>query len=310
MTRPKGSTARSIQLRKYVAEHYAARIAALSPNARHRYGSQMRTHILPKLGGVLLERIDAPRVQGFMGELLKTHLAPSSVASIGRLLLRTLAVADGEGFRTCRVDARRIQWPRTQGAPRESRTFTAQEVDRILAAATGWSRVLFCLLAWAGLRIGEGLGLDWCQVDWAARTLKIRQQASRGELRTLKSYTSRADLPMDQRLEQALAAYWRESGSPPTGLVFGLRGAPRHAYGVVSEHLTPLLQRLGIPHAGPHAFRHSFCRALWAAGVDAERIRRLMRHSNLNQTLKYSHVDALGLRDAIDRASNAPGTQK
>lgn len=290
-----------ILLRKYVAEHYTARISALSPNARHRYGSQLKTHILPQLGALTLDRIDERRVQGYLSELLKSDLAPSSAASCARLLLRVLSVADAQGFTTCRVDGRRIQWPRTQSAPPESRCFTAQEIDRILGHATGWARVMFCLMAWSGLRIGEALGLDWSHIDWGERMFHIRQQASRGVLRVLKSHTSRADLPIHHELERVLAAYWVECGQPSAGLVFGRHGEPRRAQGISAGYLTPLLEQLAIPHAGPHAFRHSFCRSLWSSGADAESIRRLMRHSNLNQTLKYSHVAAAALRTIIDR---------
>lgn len=298
-----------IQLRTYVAERYLARIAGLSPNAKSRYKSQLKIHILPSLGGVVIDRIDAKRVQAFIAELLKTRLAPSSVSSVGRLLLRILTVADGEGFITAQVDARRILWPRTQSAPIESRFFTQEETDRILEAATGWSRIVFCLLAWAGLRIGEALGLDWANVDFSRGVLMIRQQASRQQLRTLKSHTSRADLPMDPRLHQVLIAQWEVQRCPTHGLVFhrfdAALDAPRSAESVSDTHLTPLLRRLGIAHAGPHAFRHSFCRSLWAAGIDAESIRRLMRHANLNQTLRYSHVGTHQLRAAMDRLSTS-----
>jgi integrase/recombinase XerD len=291
------------QLRKYIADHYLARIEGLSPNAKHRYKSQLKMHVLPHLGSYQLDRIDEPRVQAFVSELLKGKLAPSSAASCARLLLRVLTVADGQGFATARVDARRIQWPRTQSAPRESRCFSAQEVETILASATGWPRVMFCLMAWAGLRIGEALGLDWSHVDWTGCLLRLRQQASRGQLRVLKSYTSMADLPMDPRLQSVLADFWRQAGSPAHGLLFSRHGEPRRAQGVTACYLTPLLRRLGIAHAGLHAFRHSFCRSLWAAGADAASVMRLMRHSNLNQTLKYTHVGAQALRQTIDRVS-------
>jgi integrase len=305
--RTSSARGRRIQLSKYLEAHYEARIASLSPNARLRYRSQLRTHIVPAFGRCTLARIDEAEVQRFLADRLKAGLAPTSVASAGRLLLRILAVADDQGYSTARVDARRIQWPKSQAAPRESRCFSAEEVDKILAAAVGWARVLWCVLAWQGLRVGEGLGLDWSHVDFDRRMLYIRQQASHGELRVLKSHTSRADLPLDPRLGRVLADYHLAEGSPSTGLLFGRYGAPRSTEGITNGHLTPLLQRIGVPHGGPHSFRHSFCRSCWAAGLDAETVRRLMRHATLAQTLRYSHVSATALRAGIDRVFQASG---
>jgi integrase len=40
-------------------------------------------------------------------------------------------------------------------------------------------RPLFELLVFAGLRIGEALGLRWCDIDLDGRTLRVEQQLGR-----------------------------------------------------------------------------------------------------------------------------------
>ncbi|HLQ12962.1 MAG TPA: tyrosine-type recombinase/integrase [Steroidobacteraceae bacterium] len=291
-------TRRRIQLQAYAAR-FLVRAAGLSPNAQARYRSQLKRHILPQLGRKRLDRIDTAVAQAFLAQLLATKLAPSSVCSVGRLLLRILSVAGDEGFEAVRIDARRLLWPRSQTAPCEARSFSQQEVDRILAASSGWPHAVFASLALAGLRIGEALGLDWAHVDFSRSVLDVRQQASRCRLRRVKSRTSQVVLPMHPRLEVILADYWRTCGQPPSGLVFGRYGLPRSAEGFARCHLGPLLKRLEIPPGGLHAFRHYHCTALWAAGVPAETIRRLMRHSSLSMTQRYSHAGENELRRGI-----------
>ncbi len=289
-----------IRLKLYV-ERFQARTTGLSPNAQARYRSQLKRHILPLLGRAYLDRIDAAAAQSFLAQLLATKLEPSSVCSVGRLLLRVMARAGEEGFSTCRIDARRLLWPRSQSAPSAPRSFSQAEVDRILGAATGWPRAAFAMMALSGMRVGETLGLSWEDGDWSRSLLRVRQQASRGRLRVLKSRTSAAALPMHPRLAELLAAHWRDSGQPSAGLVFGLHGKPRTAEGLAQRHLRPLLVKLGIPHGGAHSFRHHHCNALWAAGVPAHAIQRLMRHSTLAMTQRYSHAGEGELRRGIEQ---------
>lgn len=286
------------------ARHFGERVAGLSPNTRARYASELRRHILPALGARPLERIDATVAQRFLATLLQQEkLAAATICSAGHLLLRVLKSAAAEGHRAHAIDARALVWPREQRARAEPRAFSREETARILAhARPSWIRTLFALLAMTGLRAGEGLGLDWSHVELESAMLHVRQQASRGRLRTLKSRVSAADLPLHHELQPILAEFWREQGSPSAGLVFaGAGGLPRAATGIASRHLTPLLVKLQIPHAGLHAFRHGFCSACWQAGLPADTIRRLMRHSTLAMTLRYSHTAATELRAGVDR---------
>jgi len=76
--------------------------------------------------------------------------------------------------------------PVTQLEPGEKPRWRVEHV-RILEGAdlakllehAGPCRPLFEFLAYTGLRIGEALGLRWCDVDSDAGVLRVRQQLSR-----------------------------------------------------------------------------------------------------------------------------------
>ena len=56
----------------------------------------------------------------------------------------------------------------------------AAEIRRILAKATGRSRALVAVLAFAGLRASEMRGLRWSDIDLDGHTLSVRQRADQG----------------------------------------------------------------------------------------------------------------------------------
>jgi integrase len=65
--------------------------------------------------------------------------------------------------------------------------FAPSEIHAILRHAYG--QVLNMVAFWAdeGLRPGEVLGLQWQDVDWAARTVTLRRSVSKGNLKDLKA---------------------------------------------------------------------------------------------------------------------------
>src|SRR5438093_7176393 len=74
------------------------------------------------------------------------------------------------------------------------RILEGADLGNLLDHAGAW-RVLFEFLAYTGLRIGEGLGVRWCDVDFEAALLHVRQQLSRyRKLKHLKTDAGRRDV--------------------------------------------------------------------------------------------------------------------
>ncbi len=91
----------------------------------------------------------------------------------------------------------------------------------MLAAAPLFYRPLVLSLVGPGLRISQVCGLRVEDVDFLRRTVCIRQQRRPGgELGTLKTGSSRRDVPADDIVLQALAEEIRQHPRAD-GLVFG-----------------------------------------------------------------------------------------
>ena len=172
------------------------------------------------------------------------------------------------------------------------------------AAADPW-RVAFAAALFLGLRGAEACGLTWEAVNLASGLVQVRGQAIDGELRPLKSRSSRATLRAPAALLAILRAY-REAWPPnASGFLFAdARGRPLRA-DTLRDELHAVLERLGLPRRGLHAFRHRAAIAMSEAGVSPEALRRAMRHSSLRTTSLYLEAAPEDIAAALELAAIA-----
>lgn len=176
----------------------------------------------------------------------------------------------------------------------EQRYFSEGEICRILNAAPEPDKTLYWLLAQTGLRIGEILALTWETLDLDKAAVFVTSSVARGKLReqVTKTQTAKRVIPLSPRLVEHLFTFrteiWREN---PRGLVFAnSKQNPWKAENLLEGHLQPLLEALGIPKAGFHAFRHASATILSRMRVPAEIKRARMGHTEDEMTLRYTHV--------------------
>ena len=172
-----------------------------------------------------------------------------------------------------------------------------------VAIGAQW-RAVVVTLAGSGVRIGELLGLMVADVDFLRRTISVeRQRNQAGQIRPVKSRSSRRTIPVGQVVIDALAAHL--AAYPSDGALF------------VDEIGEPLLYRRwrtlseGAAKAagvtfGAHALRHFYASALIAGGASVRQVQERLGHASAVITLQtYSHLwpgDDDRTRDVIDAA--------
>lgn len=190
----------------------------------------------------------------------------------------------------------------------EQRFFSEAELCLILNAAPEPDKTLYWILAQTGLRIGEVLALTWETLDLDHAKLIVNSSVARGHLReqSTKTKTAKRVIPLSPALVAHLFTYrthlWRENS---LNLVFtNSKANPWKAENLLEGHMQPLLEALGIPKAGFHAFRHASATILSRMNVSTEIKRSRMGHTEDEMTLRYTHVieeDARKVAAGFDR---------
>jgi site-specific recombinase XerD len=155
-------------------------------------------------------------------------------------------------------------------------------------------RLLLALMAYAGLRRSELLGLEWDDVDLARRLLRVRK-AKGGSQRTI---------PIHPALVALFAEYYATRVPLTEQAVFvGVQGNRLHytQLGQVFRHYVDAAGVNEHKRVTPHTLRHVFASELLRAGANLRQIQELLGHKHLDSTQRYTRVNAHELRGAIKR---------
>ncbi len=294
---------------QYLERFERLRIALMRPQSQRAYRSLLRTHLASSLGHLALQAVDASALQELAASLHARGLSPASIGTVIGRAREVLRHARAAGFAAHVLPRAAVKLPSQSRAEREQRHITAQELDLILGATHGPQHALWAILGFAGLRIGEALGLTWGHVLMPSKTIRVRQSAVGGVISPLKTRTARRDVPMLPQLEATLTAYRAVCPSSELGFLFPTRhGRPMRADDVRTRWLRPLLKRLGLPAAGCHAFRHGLPGRLDALGLSPASIQKFMGHSTITMTERYLHRSTADLHEQLAAAlKRAPG---
>jgi integrase len=148
-------------------------------------------------------------------------------------------------------------------------------------------RTFFTLLYETGIRVGEGLSLQYSDVDLSQDDEKIRVFGKGQRERTVLL----AAAPQSIRLLRRHLKHSRITA----GSVF--RGDPRYGgsplpldYSVIRKAWSTYCEAAGV-QATIHQLRHSRATLLIQAGVPVTTVCKQLGHRNLQSTLRYAEVD-------------------
>ena len=181
--------------------------------------------------------------------------------------------------------------------------FTADQVRAILAEAQSSHRVMLAIAAMTGLRIGEILALKVSDFDFEQKLLTVRRSVWSGKLGTPKTSTSQAVLP----LPGALVGIVREhiATLKSEWLFLNTRGGFLTSENAVKQVLSPILDKLGLPRCGFHAFRHTHATLLLYNGATPQEAQAQLRHADPRITIGvYSHVQAESRRAVVEKVAS------
>ena len=146
-------------------------------------------------------------------------------------------------------------------------------------------RAILELFYSTGIRLSELIGLNWEDLDAAARTAKVRGKGSKERIVPVGVHALDAVRTYRERLasEGTLPA----ARSPLFRLANGRRMYPMAVSRMVKRTISSACE---VQKQSPHVFRHSFATHLLNHGADLRAVKELLGHESLSTTQVYTHV--------------------
>jgi integrase len=256
------------------------------PSTQTAVKSQLRKHLIPHFGGLQLGSITSETIQGFISS---GHCAPKTARNLIASLRMIWNAGKAWGY---------VAGDPTEGLVLPKRglvevpSLSVDQIGSIVKNAEEPYRTFYLILAETGIRGGEICGLRLNDVDLQNGVIWVRQSVWGGKVQTVKSKKGNRRFPispeMVEHLKGFVAMYWK---SNPLGLLFATStGTPWLHDMVRKRHFHPLLDRLGIPQCGFHAFRHGNATLLDQLNVPMAVRQNRLGHTDPKTTMEYTSV--------------------
>lgn len=160
-----------------------------------------------------------------------------------------------------------------------------------------YDTLLFTILLTTGMREREAMHLEWRDISWSRKTMKVESKPKYGH--RIKDSEER-EMPLTEVVLDLLRFF--RSGQPHQSLAFGRRGgAEDRPDGHLLRRLKARAREAKL-NCGTcetcvarnecekcflHRFRATYATTLLRSGVDLRTVQRLMGHSDLASTMRY-----------------------
>ncbi len=285
---------------KTLVDHYRLKELVYQNDERKAYStkkgyeSYLKNWIVPRWGEYMLARMEngiAVHVEEWLGTMKRSRGTKAKLRNI-------MSAVCTHAIRYGWMAANPIRAVR-QSAKRERIIvpLTAEELQRLFAELGPRERTLVLLDVPTGMRRGEVLATQWCDIDFGKKTLNVRKSIWQQHLGPVKTEESEKVMPLDDEMIADLLR-WR-SETPYAGdqdWIFAsgrMKGRqPLWPEAIERNYIRPAAERAKITkHISWHVFRHTFSTLLAENDEDVKTVQSLMRHANSNITMNiYTHA--------------------
>jgi integrase len=294
---------RDITIDEY-AKRWVRQVASeLKPRTLRSYGQQLKLYVLPAFGHFRVRALHLGHIKAVLVDKRAADLGKNSVRLIRSTLSVMLSDAVEDGVIVANP-ALQLRGTRRRGtdtitpADRQQaiRPMSPEELSALLAAAREDARhyPLFLLLARTGLRPGKAFGLQWGDLDFRARELRVERSWSLRRIETPKTgRTRRVDmseqlvrtlrhLEIDRMVEKVKRG-WAEI---PPWLFCTDEGTPFDE-SRVRKAFSRALRRAKLPSFRLYDLRHTYASLLLAQNAPLTYVSAQLGHTDATTTLRW-----------------------
>lgn len=180
--------------------------------------------------------------------------------------------------------------------PKPQPYWSQEQLDRILAVATRQPHAdVFRLLARTGMRIGEVKFLNWDDVDFENRVLKVQAKGEwkpkTGDARSIPMVPEVVEILQQQPRRAEWVFTFPADADGPVRQVSERR---------LLQYLQRQLGHLGLP-GHLHTFRHTFISLALTRGTPEATVRKWVGHVDAEIMKRYTHIADLESHAAMQR---------
>ncbi len=276
---------------------------AVKPSTLRRYRGLIAHYLNPAFGSLPLTAITPEIVQQYMSRAPQEHGAAPRTVNHSLVLLK-LMLKHARQWRYLRENpAREIRRLRVEA--QEMDYLKPEEIRLLLQHADEPYRTLFLAAALTGLRRSELLALQWGDLDWTNRVIRVRRslfwytlrelkgaQATRWRFLEPKSRRSVRSVVMSPGLREALELHRLSAPASPHDLVFCAKeGSPLDPRNFIEREFWSALSRAGLRRVRFHDLRHTYTALMIAQGANIKFIQSQLGHASIQTTLdRYGHL--------------------
>ena len=175
-------------------------------------------------------------------------------------------------------------------------------------------RMIYTLLLTTGVRRGECFGLQWGDVDFENRLIRIERNVTYTKeygvtVGLPKTSAGVRKIPLTDRAITLLTDYRKEEErlAPLSGDMFLFHSADSryqaHDPTYITKHMKRFMKRIGLPDMSPHDLRHTCASLLLQSGADVKSVQDILGHADASTTLNfYVKSDMENMRASTEKA--------
>lgn len=286
------------------------------------YKSRIEKIIIPAIGGLKLTEVKDIHLQKILNS--KAGYSYSRMHKLHNTLCSMFQQAKASRL-ISHDPSERLIMPKSEDGTHRSVTDFERE-HFLKAASNHYAGLMFKVMLYCGLRTGEVVALDWRDIDFESKRIKVSRamESGKNNIKEPKTKSGIREVPLPDEIHYELFA---ARGDPFEPVFLQPKGKVRHTHSSRRKAWESLKNKIDVsmgakfarqldddgvnrnikvlspvaPDFVPYCLRHTYCTDLQNKGVPINIAKYLMGHSDISVTASiYTHISDKAIEDAAN----------